>query len=478
MGYKSKFLLMPIIFLLFILSNVQAASVEITRDMPESFIPGKEATVRLHMVVDERRLPAALGIEETIPEGWQVTDLSLEEYSKYDKDANVVGWVFWQGGNEVRDAVLNYTVIPNSSYGEFSGVWISSDKEGTVVSICTPGWKCKNSNHRAYQNSNCEWEQEKYCFLGCGDGKCLTCVDSDGGVNPFVYGVCRDKRGAFPDRCFDERGGDPKDYGAYVLEGFCLTDEMIEHCKRYNSPDYCENLPRNCYRATLLPFTKLVRSYFSPDFNTMICPFGCSGGVCITETQEAVLEFQTLSDIKPGETNSFDFQRSSGLDLINLSIPHSIEDTMLAILAEESSEKPDYTPRLSEDIEEYLYIEINSSNALDDIQNVNIVFKVNKTWLSEKGISKNNVLIYKYNKSTNEWDKIQHTISGEDQENVYYSINTHFSSELYFIGGLITGAGSAVGSAPGFELHLVTAIITIVFVSFLMLIRRIEYNEK
>lgn len=44
--------------------------------------------------------------------------------------------------------------------------------EPKEVPTCSSGWKCKDSNYRGYQYSDCSWSTLTYCDNGCSDGKC------------------------------------------------------------------------------------------------------------------------------------------------------------------------------------------------------------------------------------------------------------------------------------------------------------------
>src|SRR6056297_283380 len=96
------------------------------------------------------------------------------------------------------------------------------------------------------------------------------CKDSDGGVNPFVKGICEDSRGVIiEDGC--ELG--------FVAEAYCMTGEMREYCKKFNSADYCDNLPSDCFKGVLGPDKMFTYSYF--DFQTnFLCLNGCLDGEC------------------------------------------------------------------------------------------------------------------------------------------------------------------------------------------------------
>jgi PGF-pre-PGF domain-containing protein len=119
-------------------------TVEITRIVPSPLVPDQPAVIELHVDVDEGNLPIALGIEETVPAGWTVSNISHYYNAKYDSDTGTVSWMFWEGGNDVRDVIMNYTVTPSSDHGGFSGRWVTETEEGYIdypkeyVDSCQP----------------------------------------------------------------------------------------------------------------------------------------------------------------------------------------------------------------------------------------------------------------------------------------------------------------------------------------------------
>jgi hypothetical protein len=107
------------------------------------------------------------------------------------------------------------------------------------------------------------------------------CTDSDNGVNPFVKGSCQDsKRVIISDYCLSSDGASPLQDDAYVAEAFCLTDAMIQNCKKYKSAEYCNNLPNECYQLPLIPTQELEWTYFDRN-EKLFCPNGCKDGACI-----------------------------------------------------------------------------------------------------------------------------------------------------------------------------------------------------
>jgi subtilisin family serine protease len=43
---------------------------------------------------------------------------------------------------------------------------------------CTAGWKCQDSTHKGYQNSDCTWSNVTYCEHGCDSGTCIACTSA------------------------------------------------------------------------------------------------------------------------------------------------------------------------------------------------------------------------------------------------------------------------------------------------------------
>lgn len=109
--------------------------IEISREVPETFIAGQAAKITIRVDVNEANLPSGLGIEETIPAGWELDMISEPQYAKYESETGRISWLFWEGGDPVQDTVINYTVIPNNISGEFSGIWMTPAENGSIESL-------------------------------------------------------------------------------------------------------------------------------------------------------------------------------------------------------------------------------------------------------------------------------------------------------------------------------------------------------
>jgi hypothetical protein len=88
----------------------------------------------------------------------------LLEFYLADYDLNNIDWSQIPGGQNSNQDIASL----------ISRLFIVYTKDKTPdQSICNPGWKCKTDFHKAYQNSDCGWENEVFCEYGCEDGACI-----------------------------------------------------------------------------------------------------------------------------------------------------------------------------------------------------------------------------------------------------------------------------------------------------------------
>jgi PGF-pre-PGF domain-containing protein len=78
----------------------------------------------------------------------------------------------------------------------------------------------------------------------------------------------------------------------------------------------------------------------------------------------------------------------------------------------------------------YQYLQISLSNSTN-VQQANLIFKVNKSWISSNNLNQNNISIYKLDNSTNnQWMILPTTYNGADANFYYYQ--TSVNSFSYF----------------------------------------------
>ena len=121
------------------------------------------------------------------------------------------------------------------------------------------------------------------------------CYDSDSGVYPYVAGYCVDYVGIkMYDAGLSANGGGLYAVGIYASETFCLTTEMRQYCRNFHSAQYCDGLPDNCYRVSLLPLSaNLVYNYF-PFKTEYLCTMGFKDGKCF-QNRSDIIAWQALN---------------------------------------------------------------------------------------------------------------------------------------------------------------------------------------
>lgn len=130
------FLAMSLVLTLIFFSGQVSLSpgeqVSLERALPSSATIGVPFAVVLNLDVDENNLPSVVGVEEFVPEGWQVSGVSHGGKVA----GNKIEWLFLNGVplvSPIEDSVISYTIIPKSLSGDFSGDWISGEGEGNIT---------------------------------------------------------------------------------------------------------------------------------------------------------------------------------------------------------------------------------------------------------------------------------------------------------------------------------------------------------
>ena len=97
----------------------------VTRDLPGSYSVGQTFNVILRLVSDYNDPPNAVGIRETIPDGWNVTYVSRGGIVR----DGAIEWLFAPGTYQW----VTYTVFPTTGEGTFYGTWMTEDLEENEI---------------------------------------------------------------------------------------------------------------------------------------------------------------------------------------------------------------------------------------------------------------------------------------------------------------------------------------------------------
>jgi len=162
---------------------------------------------------------------------------------------------------------------------------------------------------------------------------------------------------------------------------------------------------------------------------------GGSGGSSSSSSQASSSKSFSWDKITPGvaaEMKSF----SSGVGIKEIIINVKNEAKNVQVSVTKYTSKPAEVS-VNKSGKVYQYIHIDTQNLLDKMQYATVVFKVNKTWASDKGLSNENISIYKFNETSKKWNQLETIFDSQDNESYYYNVTmTSFS---YF----------AIASRPG-----------------------------
>jgi len=148
------------------------------------------------------------------------------------------------------------------------------------------------------------------------------------------------------------------------------------------------------------------------------------------------------------------------VDIENISVilRNRVEDAVVSVVKLE--EKPS-TISVNVNGEVYSYLEINAENISDeDVKNVTIEFKVNKSWIIEANVDEKSVRLSRY--SNGSWTILSTSIVRETSTEIYYSAESP-SLSIYAITGEKVEEKVGKGT-PGFE--LVLAVVAIALILF------------
>ncbi len=172
---------------------------------------------------------------------------------------------------------------------------------------------------------------------------------------------------------------------------------------------------------------------------------GGGGGVTSTTTEETTAEEVEHSAVLSMISDEEEVQVSLKLkaeEMLNIELKREVawimaikilpnNTTSNATLIVKKAEKP---TEISPAGKIYAYMRIEVENA--EVKEAKIQFRVEKQWMEREGVRAENVYLYKWNGS--EWVKLNTTITGEDEQYVYYEVTTQGFSYFAIVAENVT----------------------------------------
>ncbi|NQV91796.1 PGF-pre-PGF domain-containing protein [Candidatus Woesearchaeota archaeon] len=177
---------------------------------------------------------------------------------------------------------------------------------------------------------------------------------------------------------------------------------------------------------------------------------GSSGGISTGVTGTSGKRVWT--SLKSGETAKVPIKNGAiGVTNVEFDISETVYGAWLSVT------KVDSFPSSVKGFEKNIYrkIDVSKSSTLKDslITSGKMDFKVEKAWLTDKGLSKENIALFRYNNDV--WNQLNTVIGTDDGQYIHFSAKTPGFS-YFIIGERVTGNvpetdGQAAGTEPAVE---------------------------
>jgi len=141
-----------------------------------------------------------------------------------------------------------------------------------------------------------------------------------------------------------------------------------------------------------------------------------------TETTVVIAEIDAGDDLIIVE-----FDEEAGIKEIQVRVNNDAQG--VKIIVSKYEEKPEGIS-IEKLGEVYQYIEIETENLTDNLESAIITIRVEKSWVFENNITKDNLALFKLNNETNKWKELATVYKEEDD--TYYYFDSELKSFSYF----------------------------------------------
>ena len=143
---------------------------------------------------------------------------------------------------------------------------------------------------------------------------------------------------------------------------------------------------------------------------------------------------ETIPTASPGSPAVVNVNSSNmGLTKLTVNVSQTVSNISITITKLNSTQGADLRISLGRNGALYEAYEINTTLSNSNISNVEINFKVNKTWLANQNRTVTSVRLYRY--VNNAWTRITTTLTGQDSQYYYFSaVSPGFSTFVVFFG--------------------------------------------
>jgi len=152
-----------------------------------------------------------------------------------------------------------------------------------------------------------------------------------------------------------------------------------------------------------------------------------SGGGSLAIAQ-LLKKIHSWTEITPGvATIMKDFDSKIGIKEITINVNNPAQNVKITVT--KHNEKPTEVS-VEKSGKVYQYVQIETENLQEKLNNANVQFRVEKSWVSQNSLNKESIAVSKFNNISNKWNELTTTYLEED--NTYYYYKVELNSFSYF----------------------------------------------
>ena len=160
---------------------------------------------------------------------------------------------------------------------------------------------------------------------------------------------------------------------------------------------------------------------------------GCGGGSSNIPINPKNSHSWTL--ITPGiATIMKDFDSEIGVKQIEITVVNDAQNVKITVT--KYSAKP-ASVSVEKSGKVFQYLQINEENLGSNLDKATVQFRVEKSWLNQNSLSKEEISVFRFNENSRNWDKLTTTNSGSDEEYEYYDVELEGFSYFAIAEGLV-----------------------------------------
>lgn len=148
---------------------------------------------------------------------------------------------------------------------------------------------------------------------------------------------------------------------------------------------------------------------------------GGGGGGTTTPTEIPTIDTKTssFSEITPiAPVTMTGFTDETGVQEIQIEVSEATSNVKVTVATYESTPSS-----LSSSVgNAYQYLRVDTENLADKLSKATMKIKVEKSWVSSKGITPDDVALFRYNDNTDQWNELTTTYSNADTTYYYYTV--------------------------------------------------------